>query len=173
MTGRRARARPLPAETIDLIVRVLGLLAARECRAVLVGACAVAVRSGVATRPVRDVDIYCAQQSAPVAILSAAGLSPVSHSKLVCGQAVVDIVHPDLARISRLNKVFLDYCMASQKPVPVALSDGTPVSLSCPTTPALLALKLCTSVRRTMWLTRRHDLFDAWTLIARRRGRPL
>lgn len=131
----------------------------------MVGACAVALRSGVATRPVRDVDIYCQERKTPLSLLAAAGLLQVGHSKLRWGETIVDIVHPGLPRISEVNRLFLDHCLVSQKPLLIAGRDGTATALPCPTTAALLALKLYSVTRRTMWLTRRHDLRDALTLV--------
>jgi len=163
----------LPSETIDLIKRVLAVLAAEHCPAALVGACAVSLRSGVATRPVRDVDLYCRQQKKPLSVLTAAGLLQVGHSKLRWGETIVDIVHPGLPRISNVNRLFLEYCLVSQSPLLIASSDGTVSSLPCPTTLALLALKLYSVTHRTMWLTRRHDLRDALTLLAHPRVRPM
>jgi len=167
-TSCEAPLTPLPSETIDLIDRVLAVLKAGHCRAALVGGCAVALRAGVATRSIRDVDIYCPDQETAISLLVAAGLLQVAHSKLQWGTAIVDIVHPDLPRITKINRLFLDRCLVSQQPFPVG-GDGTVTSLRCPTTPALLALKLYSATHRTIWLTRRHDLRDALTLITHAR----
>jgi hypothetical protein len=167
-TSCEAPLAPLPSETIDLIDRVLAVLKAGHCRAALVGGCAVALRAGVATRPVRDVDIYCPDQKTAVSLLAAAGLLQVAHSKLQWGTTIVDIVHPDLPRITKINRLFLDRCLLSQQPFPVG-GGGTVTIVRCPTTPALLALKLYSATHRTMWLTRRNDLRDALTLIAHAR----
>lgn len=162
----------LPSETIDVVKRVLAVLAAGHCPSALVGGCAVALRSGVATRPVRDVDIYCRDRKTPLSLLTATGLLQVGHSKLRCGETIVDIVHPDLPRINKVNRLFLEYCLVSQRPLLIPCSDGTISSLSCPTTLALLALKLYSVTHRTMWLTRRHDLHDALSLIVHPRVKP-
>ncbi len=99
----------MPSETIDLIKRVLAVLTAEHCPSALVGACAVALRSGAATRQVRDIDIYCQERKTPRSILTAAGLVQVGHSKLRWGGMIVDIVHPDLPRINNVNRFFLEY----------------------------------------------------------------
>lgn len=166
--SREAPLTPLPYGTIDLIDRVLAVLKAGNCRAALVGGCAVALRAGVATRPIRDVDIYCPEQKKPISLLAGAGLVQVGHSKLRWGKTIVDIVHPDLPRIGKVNRLFLDRCLVSQQPLAVR-RDGRVTTVRCPTTPALLALKLYSATHRTMWLTRRHDLRDALTLIAHAR----
>jgi hypothetical protein len=84
------------------------------------------------------------------------------------GKVIVDIVHPDLPRISKVNRLFLDHCLVSQKPFPVS-GHGTVMTLRYPTTLALLALKLNSATHCTMWLTGHHDLRDALTLIAHTR----
>jgi len=82
------------------------------------------------------------ERKTPLSILTAAGLVQVGHSKLRWSGMIVDIVHPDLPRINSVNRFFLEYCLVSQRPLLIASSDGTVSSLPCPTTFALLALKL-------------------------------
>lgn len=150
----------LPLPVVHVIERVLRALTSEGCPAVLVGGCAVTLRSGVATRPVRDVDIYCPDRERPISILSAEGYRQVDWNKFQCGKVIVDIMHPDLPRMTTANRVLLDRCLGRQAPVVI----GSTV-LMCPTTSALLLLKLYSAGRRSMWLTRRHDLRDAMTLV--------
>jgi hypothetical protein len=135
---------------------------------VLVGTCAVALRSGVATRPVRDVDVYCPKRDRPISILSAEGFCQIGPNKFLFKNVIVDIIHPYLPRINRINRSLLDHCLARQTPVAAAMSGPTTAAVTCPTTLALLLLKLYSASRRTMWLTRLHDLHDAATLVAYR-----
>lgn len=164
----------LPLPIVQVIERVLRALKNEGCPAALVGGCAVTLRSGVATRPVRDVDIYCPDRERPISILSAEGYRQVDGNKFQCGNVIVDIMHPDLPRMTKTNRALLDRCLGRQSPVAAVASGSTVTVLMCPTTSALLLLKLYSAGRRTIWLTRRHDLGDAVTLATRVRPfRPM
>jgi hypothetical protein len=158
---------PVPDHTIQVIACSLDLLARSECSAVLVGGCAVGVLTGRLTRPVRDIDIYCHDGPAALLILSQAGFARIAENKLRWRGTIVDIVHPGLPRIDRVNYLLLERCLASQRSVAAILTDGGVSHIPCPDRFSLLLLKLYSAARRTMWLTRSHDLHDALTLLAR------
>ena len=70
----------LPGNALHLIAAVLNALEGAGCPATLVGACAVAARSGQYLRPVRDIDIYTRRESVAMHVLESAGLQRIAPS---------------------------------------------------------------------------------------------
>jgi hypothetical protein len=153
-----------------LIAAVLNALEDAGCPATLVGACAVAARSGQYLRPVRDIDIYTRRESVAMHVLESAGLQRIAPSKLSSGKYVVDIVHPRLPRINRSNRLLLDLCLDFQSIVETPIGADA-IAIRCPRKTPLLALKVFSFFRRTLKITRRHDLSDAITLFRSGRSR--